>query len=158
MDEDANNLTVGTVYVYVNNELVNASAVNPVDGNTTVGIGPFSQGSYNLVVIYVNGGKYRVGAGAGIFNVTDVIHTGNDTQDIQDAIDNAIPGTSVDLGDANYYNVAGIIIDKDITITGGNITGDGSKTPIFTIVPKSEGGPSEVNITGVNFFLNNGES
>ena len=154
LDEDNKTVSVGTLLAYVNNTLVNST---PVKAQTTLGIGAYDKGTYDLVVLYVNGGVYRVGAGACQFEVKDTIPTGNGTADIQNAIDNAKDGAIIDLGDDEYLNVANVVINKNITITGGKISGDGVN-PIFIIPSKEEKGPEKVNITGVEFSLNNGDT
>ena len=74
--------------------------------------------------------------------------------DLQALIDNAEPGSTIDLGESIYENVADVTINKDITITGGTIIGKAGES-IFVVTPKSEGGPDEVNITGVDFVVDN---
>ena len=54
-----------------------------------------------------------------------------------------------------FEDVSNVNINKDITITGGTIIGSESADPIFVIAPKSEGGPENVNISGVDFKVNN---
>ena len=94
-------------------------------------------------------------------NVT-VKHTdAGDAADIQAAIDAANPGDVVQLGNYDYTDVADVNITKDVTIAGTEgttITSTGDGTPIFNVPAKSEDGPSEVSITGVDFKLNNGDT
>ena len=75
--------------------------------------------------------------------------------DLQKLIDDAEPGATIDLGTDIYEDVSNVNINKDITITGGTIIGSESSDPIFVIAPMSEEGPNEVNITSVNFIVNN---
>ena len=76
------------------------------------------------------------------------------SEDIQKLINAAKDGSVVNLGNEIYQDVSGIIINKNITVTGGTIAGkEGS--PIFIIANKSAGGPNSVNISGINFKLNN---
>ena len=75
--------------------------------------------------------------------------------DLQKLIDDAKPGDTIDLGNDTYANIANVNITKDLTITGGIISGKEGEA-IFIIPPKSEDGPNEVNITGVDFKVNNG--
>ena len=75
--------------------------------------------------------------------------------DLQEIIDDAEPGATIDLGDRVFKDISNVNITKDVAITGGTIVGSESADPIFVIAPKSENGPSEVNITGVDFKVNN---
>ena len=75
--------------------------------------------------------------------------------DLQKLIDDAEPGATIDLGNDYYVDISNVNITKDIAITGGTIIGSESAEPIFVIVPMSENGPNEVNITGVDFKVNN---
>ena len=77
------------------------------------------------------------------------------SSDLQKLIDEAEPGSTIDLGTDIYEGISNVNITKDIAITGGTIIGSESSEPIFVIKPISEGGPNEVNITGVDFILNN---
>jgi hypothetical protein len=85
------------------------------------------------------------------------IITGDGTTDLQNILDDAEAGDTVDLTGKYFKNVGTVIIDKDIAINGGKIIGstDPDTPVIFEIAPKSEDGPSEVNITGVEFVVNN---
>ena len=74
---------------------------------------------------------------------------------MQKLIDDAKPGDSIDLGTEIYEDISNVNITKDISITGGTIVGSESADVIFVIAPKSDNGPSEVNITGVDFKVNN---
>ena len=74
--------------------------------------------------------------------------------DLQELIDNAEPGSTIDLGEDVYEDVANVNITKDIIITGGTIVGKAGES-IFQVTPKSEGGPDEVTITGVDFVVDN---
>ena len=85
---------------------------------------------------------------------TTEIKVGTGAEELQKLIDNAAPGSTIDLGDKTFYKVSDVVIDKDLTITGGNIVGEPGKD-IFVVAPKSAGGPNEVNITDVNFKVNN---
>ena len=85
--------------------------------------------------------------------VTTEIKVGTGAEELQKLIDNAAPGSTIDLGDKDFYKVSDVVIDKDLTITGGNIVGEPGKA-IFVVAPKSADGPSEVNITDVNFKVN----
>ena len=92
--------------------------------------------------------------------VIAVEHTGDDRKDIQTAIDKANPGDIIYLGDYNYENVSDVNITKDLTILGGSATTISSASDgkaIFNIPPISDNGPSEVNISSIEFKLNNGD-
>ena len=88
-----------------------------------------------------------------------VEESGNDTSDIQNAINSADDGSVIVLSDKTY-TVDTIIIDKDISIYSHGLTNisssDGSKV-IFNIASKAEN-PSltKVEIRGINFIVNNG--
>ena len=75
--------------------------------------------------------------------------------DLQEIIDDAEPGATIDLGDRAFKDISNVNITKDVAITGGTIIGSESADSIFVIAPKSENGPGEVNITGVEFKVNN---
>ena len=93
-------------------------------------------------------------------NVT-VKHTdAGDAHDIQAAIDAASPGDIVQLGNYNYTDVSDLNITKDLAIVGGeegSISSAGDGNPIFNVPAKSENGPDTVNLTGIDFKLNNGD-
>ena len=89
-----------------------------------------------------------------------VNHTGNDALDIQTAIDNANPGDTIQLGKYDYSNVSDINVTKDLTIAGCDgttISSSSDGNAIFNIPPLSDEGPSSVNITGIDFKVNNGD-
>ena len=96
----------------------------------------------------------------GLGNVT-VKHSGDgDALDIQRAIDSASPGDIIQLGSYSYSDVSDINITKDIAISGSEgtvIASSGDGKPIFNAISKSENGPDAVNITGIDFKLNNGD-
>jgi len=93
-------------------------------------------------------------------NVT-VKHTdAGDAHDIQAAIDAANPGDIVRLGDYDYTDVSDVNITKDVAIAGSEgttVTSAGDGNPIFNVPAKSENGPDSVNITGIDFKVNNGD-
>ena len=94
-------------------------------------------------------------------NVT-VKHTdAGDAHDIQAAIDAANPGDIVRLGDYDYTDVSDVNITKDVAIVGSEgttVTSAGDNKPIFNVPAKSENGPDSVNITGIDFKVNNGDT
>ncbi|WP_297982177.1 DUF3344 domain-containing protein, partial [uncultured Methanobrevibacter sp.] len=75
--------------------------------------------------------------------------------DLQKLIDDAKPGATIDLANETFADIANVNITKNLTITGGSISGKKGEA-IFIVPAKSEGGPDEVNITGVDFKVNNG--
>ena len=93
-------------------------------------------------------------------NVT-VKHTdAGDAADIQAAIDAANPGDIVRLGDYDYTDVSNVNITKDVAIAGSEattITSAGNGNPIFNVPAKSDNGPDSINITGIDFKVNNGD-
>ena len=93
-------------------------------------------------------------------NVTIKHSDDGDALDIQRAIDSASPGDIIQLGSYSYHDVADINITKDIAIAGSEgtvIESCGNGKPIFNAISKSENGPDAVNITGIDFKLNNGD-
>ena len=74
-------------------------------------------------------------------------------------IDNAAPGSVIDLGNYRYENVSNVNITKDLTIKGpeASIISSGDGSPVFNIPSLSNGGPSSVNITDLEFKANNGD-
>ena len=81
-------------------------------------------------------------------------HSGNSSAELQAIIDAAKLGSTVDLGGVIYADISNVVIDKNLTITNGTIVGKAGE-PIFVVPAKSAGGPDEVNITGVEFLVNN---
>ena len=77
--------------------------------------------------------------------------------DLQKLIDEAKEGATIDLGNDTYADIANVNITKDLTITGGVISGKEGEA-IFVVPAKSAGGPDEVNITDVDFKVNNGNT
>ena len=163
-DADGNPLN-GTVNVTVNGK---EYPIEVVDGKGSVSTDPFEEigttdvvakfdGDENMAPVEVESQITTYGPG----NVT-VKHTdAGDVADIQAAIDAANPGDIVRLGNYDYADVADVNITKDVTIAGSEgttITSAADGTPIFNIPAKSENGPESVNITGVDFKLNNGDT
>ena len=98
---------------------------------------------------------YTPGAGGySLRNVLSILTLHKDIS-LQKLIDGAKPGATIDLGNKLYQDISNVKISKDVTITGGTIVGSESANPIFVITPKSENGPGEVNIAGVDFKVNN---
>ena len=77
--------------------------------------------------------------------------------DLQKLIDTARAGSTLNLGNTSFADIANVNITKNLTITGGIISGKDGEA-IFVVPAKSAGGPNKVNITGVNFKLNNGST
>ena len=117
-----------------------------------------SVGTANAAILDKDGTNTNVNVGENTLTengkATDRVMTGNGTKDLQNILDAAEPGATVDLTGQYFNNVGTVTIDKDVAITGGKIIGAEGK-PIFEIAPKSENGPNEVNITGVDFVVNN---
>ena len=137
--------TSGNVTVYANGE---AFSTTPVQGGLNQIKVPYGNDNFTLIFTGDDGVTYEIGAD---------IPTERTAKDLQDLIDNAEEGSVVDLGNFDYLNISNVNITKDISIIGhgATITGAGDGSPIFNILPKSQGGPDEVNITNINFFVNN---
>ena len=115
-------------------------------------------GTANAAILDKNGANTNLNIGENNLTengkATDHAMTGDGTKDLQYIIDAAEAGSTVDLTGQYFNNVGTVTIDKDIAINGGKIVGAEGKT-IFEIAPKSQNGPNEVNITGVEFAVNN---
>lgn len=83
-----------------------------------------------------------------------------DAQTIQEAINNANPGDIIILDSLDFRNVSQINITKDISIIGkeGSTIFTNGFDVIFSILPKSEGGPDNITISNIVFKLNNGDT
>ena len=92
-------------------------------------------------------------------NIITVYHTGDDTRDIQAAIDDAENGDIILLGDYDYTNVNCINITKDLDIKGNNTSIKSTENApcIFNISSKSESDINNVTIEGIEFLVNNGD-
>ncbi|ADC47898.1 adhesin-like protein [Methanobrevibacter ruminantium M1] len=86
------------------------------------------------------------------FVVVDAIH--QSSEELQKMINSARAGSTLNLGSNVFKDVSNVIINKDLTITGGTIYAREGET-IFVVTDRSAGGPKEVNITGVKFVLDN---
>lgn len=84
----------------------------------------------------------------------------SDANSIQKAInlDNTKPGDSLLLTDKNFTLEKSVSLNKDLTINGGNIYNQNNLTDLFIIDPKSEGGPKNITITNVTFYVNGNEN
>ncbi|ADC47905.1 adhesin-like protein [Methanobrevibacter ruminantium M1] len=80
-------------------------------------------------------------------------HSGNSSAELQAIIDAAPAGSTVDLDGVLYADISNVVIDKNLTITNGTIVGKAGEA-IFVIPAKSENGPDEVNINGMEFLVN----
>lgn len=90
---------------------------------------------------------------SGVIPVND---SGNDTKDLQDAIDNAEPGALILLSD-NVYVIDTIYINKSIAISGNANTYiilSEDSDYLFNISK----GPDSVRISNINFILDNGDT
>ena len=117
-----------------------------------------SVGTANAAILDKDGTNANVNVGENAMTengkATERVMTGNGTKDLQNILNDAEAGSTVDLTGQYFKDVGTVVLDKDIAITGGKIIGKEGKA-IFEIAPKSENGPSEVNITGVNILVNN---
>ena len=122
------------------------------------GVYYFKYHKFDVLNEIVNGKNtlvYTPGAGAySLRNVLSILTLHKEIS-LEKLIGGAKPGATIDLGNKEYQDVSNVKITKDVTLTGGTIVGSGSADTIFVIAPKSENGPGEVNITGVDFKVNN---
>ena len=121
----------------------------------------FSQASRDTISIYDrNSDMERVlnqkSIEAGLIRIND---TGNDTKDLQDAIDNADSGDIIVLDDRNYA-IDTIFINKSICIDGNGLARIGlldSSKVFFNISENSDStNVASVEISGINFIADNG--
>ena len=86
--------------------------------------------------------------------------SGNDTKDIQNAINNAEEGSVIVLSDRNYA-IDAIAIDKNIVIYSeglANISSSDNSKTFFRIASKEENPDlTNVEINGLNFIVKNGD-
>ena len=126
-----------------------------VDGAATLQY-EYNKAAMDSICIYNNLGDLIVSKD--IFGGVILVSNSSDfTKSIQEAIDNANPDDIIILDSLDFVNVSNVNITKSINIVGKEntaISSDGSG-PIFTIVPKSEGGPDNVSISNIIFKLNN---
>ena len=141
-------VTVGTI---------DTTATTDASGVATVDLSSLALGTYTASIVFEGDDEYADASAEATVTVSKVKKT---AQDLQELIDNAPEGSVVDLGEYDYENVSNVNITKDITLMGNGttISGAGDGTPIFNIVPKSENGPEEVNITNVEFKVNNADT
>ena len=158
------NAVNGVVKITIGEEVYN---VTVTDGKGSVAIAPFAEtGTYGISAVFDNEAYAPCSVETSVTvygpgNVT-VKHTdAGDAADIQAAIDAAKPGDIVQLGNYSYTDVADVNITKPVTVAGSEgttITSAGDGTPIFNVPAISEKGPESVNITGIDFKLNNGDT
>ena len=118
----------------------------------------FVESAMDTINVYDDYGKLILSKDvlSGVIPIND---TGNDTKDLQDAIDNAEPGSLILLSD-NVYVLDTISINKSIAISGNAntyiILSEGSDC-LFNI-SNSNQGPDSVRISNINFILDNGDT
>ena len=162
-DESGNPLNA-TVKLSVNSK---DYEIEVKDGKGSVDIDPINEIGNYTVLASLESEEYEGNTSCestltvyGPGNVT-VKHTdAGDALDIQAAIDAANPGDTIQLGSYDYANVSDVNITKDLSIVGNEkttVSSKGDKGPIFNIVSKDENGPEEVNVSGIDFKLNNGD-
>ena len=116
-------------------------------------ISGLNSGDYLIKAIYNGDNNYNSVSESACFKVLPQVivkHTGNDTNDIQDAINLANPGETIILGSNYDYIVNPISIDKNITIIGGENMSISSlrNSEIFKISLDCE----SINIIDVKFI------
>ena len=93
--------------------------------------------------------------------LVNIVHSNNPTKDIQNAIDNALNGDIIYLGNSLYTIKDSIIVNKSISIVGGilldNIDSSSnqllsSDDPLFIVA-----GKNTVNFTNMTVILNNND-
>ena len=162
---EGNNVTatgVGAVGVGISgqeNVTVNGNNIDIVGGDFTTISTADNLGTANAAILVKDGsGNEKIDVGKNTLTEngksTNRVMTGNGTKDLQNIVDDAKAGSTVDLTGQYFKDVGTVVIDKDIAINGGKIIGAEGK-PIFEIASKSSNGPNEVNITGVDFVVNN---
>ena len=83
----------------------------------------------------------------------------SDAAAIQKCIDNSAgSGDTILLNNYNYTFEKTVRLTKDLTINGGTIYNTNNLSNLFTVVPKSEGGPNSITITGTTFYVNGNEN
>lgn len=83
---------------------------------------------------------------------------GTDANAIQKCINNDINNGESIILKGNYTFEKTVSLNKDLTITGGSIYNTNNLSNLFTVVPKSEGGPNSITITGTTFYVNGNEN
>lgn len=112
-----------------------------------------NSGNYSIKAIYNGDENYNSITKSASFKVLPQVivkHTGNDTYDIQEAINLANPGETIILGSNYKYVVTPILVDKSITIIGGENMSISSlkNSEIFRVSLNCE----NLNIYDVNFI------
>ncbi|WP_458405244.1 hypothetical protein [Methanobrevibacter sp.] len=159
-----NNITstgVGAVGIGLSNQdnvTVDGNNININGGDFTTITSADNLGTANAAILDKDGKNtnLNIGENALIENgkETDVIKTGDGGKDLQNLIDAAPAGSTLDLGNQVFNNVANVEINKDITITGGIIAGKEGE-PMFVVPAKSEGGPNDFTITDSTIKVKN---
>lgn len=125
-------------------------------GNETPLKYEYNKAAIDTISIYNNLGDLIISKG--IFGGVIFVNNRSDfTKSIQEAIDNAKPDDIIILDSQDFVNVSNVNITKNINIVGVEntvILGDGSGA-IFSILPKSKGGPDNVTISNIIFKVNN---
>ena len=109
-------------------------------------------GIYNAEIRFDGDALYYESSAFTKITVNEAPKTSNDLQKL---IDETPEGAILNLSNVEFVNVSGIIISKDISIEGENLTivtaGDGN--PVFEIASNL----SNVSISGIEFKANNGD-
>ena len=116
-----------------------------------------TSGVHNITaVVLADGKEQKVSVLINVAKEGTVVvkDTGDDTKDLQAAIDKAKPGDTIILADDKTYNLADVKVNKNLTIVGGKNTKvtvvDGASSA-FDIVPLSQDGPENVTIKRIEF-------
>jgi len=156
----------GNVSLTVNKKNYDVSTVNGY-GVLNIPNNNLTVGKYYVTAYFAGTDEYYSSNASNYFRVYSsgnviVKHTGNDTRDLQEAIDNANPGDTIILGkNYDYKNVDCVNITKNLTIIAEEnvtISSKENSTCIFYIKSIADGNYSVENVTvsNIEFIVNNG--
>ncbi|WP_458454356.1 hypothetical protein [Methanobrevibacter sp.] len=140
-----NNITatgVGAVGIGLSNQdkvTVDGNNININGGDFTKITSADNLGTANAAILDKDGKNTNLNVGENTLiengKETNVIKTGDGGKDLQNLIDATPAGSTLDLGNQIFNNVANVEINKDITIVGGILIGKEGE-PMFTVSKK----------------------
>ena len=153
----------GDISVDIFNEdlsLFNSYNISIIDGNGELNITDFEIAKYTVFAKFLGDDSNEpVNASSEIeildySNTVLVNHTGNGTKDIIDAIESAVAGDIIDLGDYSYKDIETITIDKNLKFIGAetNISIAKDSDSVFLVQDQTDLSISNI---GLNFSSDN---
>ena len=128
------------------------TATTDAQGIARIDLSNVPIGTYNAEIRFDGDSQYYDSSASSKIIVKEAPKT---SSDLQKLIDETPEGGILNLSNAEFTNVSGINLTKDIAIVGDNLTiitaGDGN--PVFNIASNA----GNVSISGVNFAANSGD-